>query len=108
METFSGAPGVTDGAGGVTGFLLGLRVDRVGEGRCVGVWDGLADLEGEAEGDAETVGEGVALVSCEGEESLNSIGMTMSAPTTKNTAAMTTLESCIGGPPWVGARLRCL
>jgi hypothetical protein len=45
------------------------------------------------------LGEGVALVSCEGEELVNSIGMTMSAPTTKNTAAMTTLESCIGGPP---------
>jgi hypothetical protein len=54
MATFSGTSGVTDGAGGVTGALLGLRVDRVGEGLCVGVDDGLADLEWEAEGDAET------------------------------------------------------
>jgi hypothetical protein len=111
MATFSGWFGVTDGFGVVTGGL----VDRVGEGRWVGVrvgWVGLAVLEcegdAEAEGDAETCGEGVALASCEGDEPLNSIGITMSAPTTKNTAAMATLDSCIGVLRRVGARLRDL
>jgi hypothetical protein len=94
MATFSGTRGVTDGRGGVTGAL----VDRDGEGRWVGVWDGLAVREGEADADedAETCGDGVALVSCDGDELLISIGITMSAPTTKNTAAMATLDSCIG------------
>jgi hypothetical protein len=46
METRSGAFGVTDGAGGVTGFL----VVRVGLGLCVGVLEGLADPDGEIGG----------------------------------------------------------
>jgi hypothetical protein len=102
MVTFSGATGATgvvEGGGVVTGAL----VDRVGEGRCVGGCDGLAVLVCEAEGDGDTdtdtCGDGVALVSCDGEEWLISIGITMSAPTTKNTAAIATRESCIGGPP---------
>jgi hypothetical protein len=86
--------GVTVGA--VTGFL----VDCVGEGPCVGVLEGLAVRVGEAEAEpealAEACGEGVALVSVEGDELFISIGMMMSAPTTKNTAAMATLEICIG------------
>jgi hypothetical protein len=111
MVTFSGAAGVvgvTDGGGGATGVL----VDRVGEGRRVGVWDGLAVLvreaDGEAEGEADTCGDGVALVSCEGDESLISIGITMSAPTTKNTAAIATRETCIGVLRRWGAHLRDL
>jgi hypothetical protein len=55
---------------------------------------------------AETCGDGVALVSCEGDESFISIGMMMSAPTTKNTAAIATLEICIGVLRGWGARLR--
>jgi hypothetical protein len=80
-------------------------VDRVGLGLCVGVWDGLADLEGETDGDTVAWGEGVALVSCEGDELSISMGIRMSAPTTKNTAAMATLESCIGVLRWWGAHL---
>ncbi|GAB2811705.1 hypothetical protein GCM10027176_15250 [Actinoallomurus bryophytorum] len=99
METRSGAAGVTDGA--VTGFL----VDRVGLGLCVGVRDGLADLEGETDGDTVVWGEGVALVSCEGDELSISMGIRMSAPTTKKMAAMATLESCIGVLRWWGAHL---
>jgi hypothetical protein len=104
MVTFSGTRGVTEGGGGLTGFLA----DREGEGRCAIVGDGLADREAEAEGNAETWGEGVALVSREGDESSISMGMMMSAPTIKNTAAMTTLESCIGVLRRWGAHLRDL
>jgi hypothetical protein len=82
----------------------------VGDGRCVGVLDGLAvrvgEGETEAEALAETFGEGVALVNVEGEELFISIGMMMSAPTTKNTAAIATLEICIGVLRVWGARLR--
>jgi hypothetical protein len=110
METFSGvagAVGVTDGGG-----TMGVLVVRVGEGRCVGVTDGLAVLvreaDGEPEGEADTCGDGVALVSCVGDELLISIGITMSAPTTKNTAAIATRETCIGVLRRWGAHLRDL
>jgi hypothetical protein len=109
MATFSGSAGVTDGVGTGTGALEGVCV---GEGRCVGVCDGLVVLVCEADadgvGEIDTWGDGEALVSCEGEEWLTSMGMMMSAPTTKNTAAMATLDICIGVLRRVGARLRDL
>jgi hypothetical protein len=104
METVKGVCGVPEVGGGTTGVLVGFAVVGVAVGRCVGRCVGVRD--GEAVAEAETLGEGVALVSCEGEESLISIGMMINAPTTKNTAAMATRESCIGVLRGWGARLR--
>jgi hypothetical protein len=103
METVKGVCGVPEVGGGTTGVLVGFAVVGVAVGRCVGRCVGVRD--GEAVAEAETLGEGVALVSCEGDELSISIGIRMSAPTTKNTAAMATLESCIGVLRWWGAHL---
>jgi hypothetical protein len=67
-----------------------------GEDRWLGVLEGLDDLVGEADAEAEPCGDGVLLAAWDGDEGFMSIGITMSAPTMKNTAAMATLESCIG------------
>ena len=71
-------------------------------GRWVG--DGLAVFVLVGDGDAESEGTGVALAAWDGCEVSISAGITMSAPMTKNTAAIATLENCIG-PPGDGGTL---
>jgi hypothetical protein len=80
---------VTDGAGGL--------VVGGADGRWLGDADAFEDLDGEAEADteAEMCGDAVLLAARDDGEEFMSIGITMSAPTTKNTAAMATLDSCI-------------
>jgi hypothetical protein len=93
IVTFSGTRGVTDGAGGVLGCPVGVW--EAG-GRRLGDADAFEDFDAEAEAEAETCGDGVLLAAWDGDEEFISIGITRSAPTTKNTAAMATLDSCIG------------
>jgi hypothetical protein len=81
---------VTDGAGGL--------VVRDADGRWLGDADAFEDFDGEAEADteAETCGDAVLLAARDDDEEFMSIGITRSAPMTKNTAAMAALDSCIG------------